>query len=56
MFPSFVEEIELQRCLKRVLADSHCRAVRIKPHQDASGAQSTHVYDVFYVSELDQAE
>ena len=56
MFPSFVEELELARYLKDVLADSRCRTVQIKPHRDASGAPSSHVYDVFYVSEPDRAE
>ena len=37
MFPSFAEEIELARYLKRVLAHSQCRAVHIEPHRDAAG-------------------
>jgi hypothetical protein len=56
MFPSFVEEIELARYLKRVLAHSECKAVQIERHRDASGAPSTHIYDVFFVSEPIQVE
>jgi hypothetical protein len=50
MFPSFVEHIELARYLKRVLAETQCRAVQIEPHRDESGRASTHVFDVFFVS------
>jgi len=55
MFPSFVEQIELTRYLKGFLTDAQCRAVQLELHQEASGVRSTHIYDVFYVSELDQA-
>jgi hypothetical protein len=55
MFPSFAEEIELARYLKRVLAHSQCQAVQIEPHRDASGQASTHVFDVFFVNEPTQA-
>jgi len=51
MFPSFAEEIELARYLKRVLANSQCKAVQIEPHRDASGRPSSHIFDVFFVSE-----
>jgi hypothetical protein len=54
MFPSFVEEIELGRYLKRVLTDTPCKAVQVKPHQDAAGLPSTHVFDVFFMNELGQ--
>jgi hypothetical protein len=50
MFPSFVDEIELARYLRRILADAQCRAVQLQLHRDASGVPSTHIYDVFYVS------
>jgi len=55
MFPAFVEEMELARYLRRALAGGRCRAVRLEPHRDASGVPSTHIYDVCYVSEADQA-
>jgi hypothetical protein len=42
MFPRFVEELELGRYLKRLLASEQCRAVEIAPH-----AGSTHIFDVF---------
>ncbi|HEY1296809.1 MAG TPA: hypothetical protein VGJ60_27335 [Chloroflexota bacterium] len=51
MFPSFVEEIELARYLKRILSHAQCRAVQIEPHQDPSGRASTHVFDIYFVSE-----
>jgi hypothetical protein len=56
MFPSFAEDIELARYLKRVLARSQCRAVQIEPHRDSSGHVSTHILDIFYVSEPSQVD
>lgn len=56
MFPSFAEEIELARYLKRVLAHAQCRAVQIEPHRDASGQASTHIFDVFFVNEPAQLD
>ena len=56
MFPSFAEEIELARYLKRVLAHSQCKAVQIEPHRDASGQPSTHIFDVFFVTEPAQVD
>jgi hypothetical protein len=56
MFPSFAEEIELARYLKRVLAQAQCKAVQIEPHRDASGRLSTHVFDVYFVGEHSQAD
>ena len=53
MFPAFVDELELARYMKRVLRNSQCKGVRAEPHQDASGVKSTHVYDVFFVSDVD---
>ncbi len=47
MFPSFVEEIELGRYLKRLLGAMECRAVEIAPQRGSS-----HIFDVF---ELDEA-
>jgi hypothetical protein len=46
MFPSFVEEIELGRYLKRLLRSVQCSAVEIAPH-----GGSTHVFDVFVVED-----
>jgi hypothetical protein len=56
MFPSFAEEIELARYLKRVLAHAQCKAVEIERHRDASGQASTHIFDVYFVSEPNQAD
>jgi hypothetical protein len=47
MFPSFVEEIELGRYLKALLAPDRCHAVRVQLHRDEEGRQSTHVFDVY---------
>lgn len=47
LFPSFVEEIELGRYLKRLLADNECRPVQIERHCDANGAVSSHIFDVY---------
>ena len=49
MFPEFVEEIELGRFLKRLLAKRKCIAVSIQPHRLADGKPSTHVFDVYQV-------
>ena len=46
LFPAFVEEIELGRFLKKLLATMQCCAVEIAPHRG-----SNHVFDVFEVSE-----
>jgi hypothetical protein len=54
MFPSFVEEIELARFLKDVLSNAQCRAVQIEPHRDPSGIQSTHIYDIVYITQPDR--
>lgn len=56
MFPSFVEDIELGRYVRRLLAHSLCKVVTIEPHRDPSGTPSTHIFDVFYVSEPDQED
>jgi hypothetical protein len=47
MFPSFVEEIELGRYLRQLLARRENRTVTLEPHQDATGQLSTHVFDVY---------
>jgi hypothetical protein len=51
MFPKFVEEIELARYLRRLLANSECRTVQIEPHCEPDGRRSTHVFDVFTVDQ-----
>lgn len=56
MFPSFVEEIELGRYIRRLLAHSQCKVVHIEPHRDASGQPSTHVFDISFVSEPAQVD
>jgi hypothetical protein len=56
MFPAFVEDIELGRYMRRLLAHSQCKVVTIEPHRDPSGAPSKHVFDVFLVSEPDQED
>jgi hypothetical protein len=47
LFPAFVEEIELGRYLRQLLARRENRAVAIEPHRDANGELSTHVFDVY---------
>ena len=49
MFPAFVEEIELGRYLKKLLATAECRAVQLQPHVQTDGAPAPHVFDVFLV-------
>jgi hypothetical protein len=49
LFPSFVEEIELGRYLKRLLANAECQAVQLEPHRAADGTASPHVFDVYCV-------
>lgn len=49
LFPAFVEEIELGRYLKRLLANAECRAVQLEPHRDVNGAALSHVFDVYFV-------
>jgi hypothetical protein len=56
MFPSFVEEIELGRYLRRVLERRQCKAVQVERHIDASGQPSTHIFDVFFVNEPTQVD
>ena len=52
MFPSFVEEIELGRYLKTLLAADACQAVRVQLHRDER-RQSTHVFDVYRMDETE---
>jgi hypothetical protein len=53
MFPNFVEEIELGRYLKTLLATDQCHAVRVQPHRDHEGRRSTHVFDVYRLDETE---
>ena len=47
MFPKFVEEVELGRYVKRLLATGQVRAVRIEPHREPDGRLSTHIIDIY---------
>jgi hypothetical protein len=49
MFATFMEEIELSRYLKTVLAQHRCQAVRIEAHRDADGHVSNHVFDIYEI-------
>ena len=49
LFPAFVEEIELGRYLRRLLANAECRAVQIEAHRNADGRPMPHVFDVFFI-------
>jgi len=53
LFPTFVEEIELGRYLKRILAGSENRRVVIEPHRELNGRESTHVFDVYRVETIE---
>jgi len=53
LFPTFVEEIELGRYLKRILEGSENRAVVIEPHRELNGRESTHVFDVYRVETVE---
>jgi hypothetical protein len=47
--PHFVEEVELGRYLRGLLATRRWSIVRVVPHLDDLGAPSSHVFDVFGV-------
>jgi hypothetical protein len=51
-FPSFAEEIELGRYLKKLLRSYPCAAVEVRPHQDANGNPSAHTFDIFVVESV----
>jgi hypothetical protein len=55
MFPSFVEEIELGRYLRKLLAQRENRAVAIEPHHEATGQPSTHVFDIYGMEPVEPA-
>ena len=44
--PHFVAEVELGRCMKRLLADGRWGVIRVVPHQE-DGRPSDHVFDVY---------
>jgi hypothetical protein len=54
MFPEFVEEIELGRYLKDLLAANGCRPVQLEAHRQPNGTVSDHMFDVFLVAEQGQ--
>jgi hypothetical protein len=56
MFPRFVEEVELGRYLKKVLASKECTAVQIEPHREMDGRASMHVFDIIQVGEKTSPE
>ena len=45
--PRFVEEIQLNRYLRRLLATHRWSMVRVVPHADERGTPSKHVFDVY---------
>jgi hypothetical protein len=53
MFPHFVEEIELGRYLRTLLATDQCHAVEVQLHRDPDGRRSTHVFDIYRRNESD---
>jgi hypothetical protein len=51
MFPGFVEEVELGRYLKQLLASSQCKRFAIQTHVQTDGKPSRHVFDVFVLED-----
>jgi hypothetical protein len=47
IFPSFAEEIELGRYLKKLLADDQWSNIRFGPHRVGAGERLSHVFDVW---------
>jgi hypothetical protein len=47
--PHFVEEVELGRYLRGLLATRRWSIVRVVPQVDEQGVPSTHIFDVFGV-------
>ena len=45
----FVEEVELGRYMRGLLATRRWSVVRVVPHMNAQGLPSTHVFDVYGV-------
>jgi hypothetical protein len=50
----FVEEVELGRYLRSLLATRRWSVVRVVPHSNPQGLPSTHVFDVYGVPALSQ--
>jgi hypothetical protein len=50
LFPSFVEEIELGRYLKRLLTNAGCQAVQLEPHRAPDGTALPHLLDVYLIA------
>jgi len=51
LFPSFVEEIELGRYLKRLLANAGCQTVQLEPHRGPNGTAVPHLFDVYLIAD-----
>ena len=47
MFPAFAAEMELGRCMRRVLSSGRYATVHFEPHRDVDGRLSLHVFDVY---------
>jgi hypothetical protein len=47
--PRFVEEVELGRYLRGLLATRRWSTVRVVPHLDERGVPSSHLFDIFGV-------
>ena len=45
----FVEQMDLRRYTRELLASGEWSVVRVQPHPEAAGLPSTHVFDVFGV-------
>ncbi len=52
--PHFVEELELGRYMKGLLATGRWRDVRVVPHRSATGELSKHVFDVYGETDVDR--
>ena len=50
----FVEEVELGRYMRDLLATRRWSVVRVVPHVNAQGLPSSHVFDVYGVPALNQ--
>jgi hypothetical protein len=50
----FVEEVELGRYLRSLLATRRWSVVRVVPHMNQQGLPSTHVFDVYGVPAVNQ--
>lgn len=50
----FVEEVELGRYMRGLLATRRWSVVRVVPHMNEEGLPSTHVFDVYGVPAISQ--